>query len=88
MSQVARKLAIAQKMWEKKMERERERIKEKSGRLSASGELGGSQGSALSKTAMEIRTEQYAAKREARAREKKERCVRCCCETGWGMLLT
>lgn len=62
------------------MERERERIKEKSGRLSASAELGGSQGSALPKTAMEIRTEQYAAKREARAREKKERWVRCCFE--------
>jgi hypothetical protein len=71
---VAAKLARAQKVWELKMERERERIKEKAGRSQPTeAERGGSLGGSLGKTSMELRNEQYAAKREARAREKKEK---------------
>lgn len=65
------------------MERERARVMEKAGRQKMLAEGGGSAGSALAKTAMEIRTEQYAAKREARARERKERyCCRCSVAVG------
>lgn len=56
------------------MEREKERIREKSGRQlrQSTGSLAGSGGS-LGKSSMELRNEQYAARREARALEKREK---------------
>jgi hypothetical protein len=81
--QVAAKLSRQQKVWDMKMEREREKRNERrttkmlaaSAHLSAtsnqSGQVDGA--SYLNKTAMEVRNEQYAAKREAKRRELKEK---------------
>ena len=87
--QVAAKLARQQKVWDMKMDRERERMKEahatkmlaasahRSTPLQGSGGIGGTDmgdgGNYYNKTAMEIRREAYAAKREAKERDRKER---------------